>query len=154
MGSPAKQCEEGITFPCHSALSGAGYIVTTADATAGYVQLTDADYEVPFGVAVMGTKNPIDETMQSGQYIAVQRAGYAFVKLHKANEAIAVGGLVGTMYTVNGVTDQGGVTALTLDPTNTSTYFRAHRSIVGTAMEAVGVSNGGLILVHLATGGI
>ena len=128
-----------ISMKCTDALDAAGYILKLTDENT--VAKCGAN-DLPFGVALTSTKDPITGTAQSNQYVSIVTEGIVEVKLSDSNAAISVGDYIGV--TTGGVADK-----VTIDTTDVSTLAASYKKIIGIALEDADANSGGTIKVLL-----
>jgi len=139
------QHEEHIYETCSDALDDYGYVLSLQ--TSGYLHKC-TNSELPFGIALTSTKNPITGSAQSNQKVAVVRTGVAYVKLVSTNSAIYKGNLVGVSGTA------GYVDKLTVSTSSVANLWASLQKCVGIAMENKSSNAGGKIKVLLTCGGV
>ncbi|RLE66991.1 MAG: hypothetical protein DRJ38_00025 [Thermoprotei archaeon] len=139
------QHEESVYVTCSDALDDYGYVLSLQSSGNAH-KCTNT--ELPIGIALTSTKDPITGTAQSDQKVAIVRRGVAYVKLDDANSSISPGDLVGVSSTA------GYVDKLTVDTTDAESLWSSLRKAVGIALESKSANAGGKIKVLLLLGGV
>ena len=86
-----------VSIVCEDAITEIGQVVTLTDAAAGKCKLVDADGEIPYGVALMTTEDPLNKgTYLTNQTITVIKSGVVICQV--ASDAADTGVNVGSPF--------------------------------------------------------
>ncbi|RLF28106.1 MAG: hypothetical protein DRN14_04605 [Thermoplasmata archaeon] len=119
---------EPLYAVCDDALDDTGYVLALDTSTGHVKKATSSD--VPFGVNIVSTKNPITNEAETDVEVSVVpvRSGY-IVKVKKEASAISAGDYVAVG------SEAGKVAKMTIDTTDAGTLLDSLKKIVGIALE-------------------